>query len=310
MKRAGLPILIVLCTCMLAGPVARASIGGKDDKNIWQLLDFKEREIIEKLGITNETSKRMGVGIMQNALTRDEDPKVRATCAKILGRFEAKSASVALIWALKDTEVEVRKSAAQALGVLHERRALKPLTQLLKKEPDWAMRWTIVVAMRTMGDRRAAPLLIEPLLKDPDWRVRKETAVTLGALQDKRATKHLAQALSDPHEAVRAAAAGALGALGDKRALDALIEALKDKDPTVRAGAAAALGALGSRKAVTGLIECLGDENATVRANSAGALGVLGSSRAVGPLKELAASDPNLHVKQVCKDAIDQIKAH
>lgn len=310
MKRAGLAILIVLCACVLAGPAARASIGARDDKNIWQLLDFKERAIIEKLGITNETSKRMGVATMQNALARDEDPKVRATCAKILGRFGAKSASVALIWALKDANVDVRKSAAQALGVLHERRALKPLAQLLKKEPDWSMRWTIVVAMRTMGDRRAAPLLIEPLLKDPDWRVRKETAVTLGALQDKRATKHLAQALADPHEAVRAAAAGALGALGDKRALDALIEALKDENLTVRAGAAAALGALGSGKAVPGLIEGLNDENATVRAGCAGALGAIGSSRAIKPLKELVASDPNPHVKQVAQAAIDQIKAH
>ncbi len=293
--------------CLLAGLAGGASSSATDE-NPWQLLDFEDKEILAKIGITDETTKLIGIGIMQNALTRHRDTEVRATCAKVLGRFEAESAGQALVWALRDPHADVRNNAAQALGIIRERRALGPLAELLKKEPGWQNRVTIILAFKAIGDRRAGPVLAEALVKDPDWHVREKAAEAILELKAKRVSKQLIQALSDPHEAVRGKAAHALGAIKERHALDKLIELLNDPHPHARRCAADALGQLGSKKAVKPLIEGLKDSDAYVRRCCAHALGQIESGKAVKPLEELAENDPDDEVRKAAQDAIRRIE--
>lgn len=307
MNRARHRILIALCACLVAGlALPAAAAAGEED--FWQLLDFKDRETLEQLGITAETTKQAAIGIVQNALARHKDAAVRATCAKVLGRFEAKSAGEVLTRALADPNADVRRWAAQALGVIGEKRALQALAQLLKKDPSWQSRLAIVRALKMIGDRRGGAAVAEALVKDPDWRVRKEAADAISAMAGKRAAKHLLQALSDPHATVRAAAAAALGQMGERRALNKLIELLQDEDARARFTAAAALGKLASKKAVKPLIACLDDEDARVRSHCAIALGSIGSSKAIKPLQQLVENDPDEHVRDVAEEAIERIK--
>jgi HEAT repeat protein len=306
MKRGTGLLLVALAAGLVVGGAWRASCAA--GTNPWQLLDFKDKEVLAKIGITDETSEQMGIGILRNALGRHRDPEVRATCAKTLGRLDVKAAGQELTWALNDPSATVRNEAARALGVIGEKRAIGALSQLLKKEPSWENRMAIVAAFEALGDRRAGPVLAEALLKDPDWRVREKAAEALMELEEKRASAQLIQALSDPHEAVRAKAAQALGKLEDKGAVDKLIEVLGDPHPHVRNCAAGALGQIKSRKAVKPLIEGLKDEDAGVRKNCAYALGEIESSKAVDALEEIAENDPEEEVRTAAREAIKRIE--
>ena len=119
-----------------------------------------------------------------------------------------KTAVPALIKALKDSDKDVRKAAAEALGKI--------------------------------GDKSAVPALIKAL-KDGYWQVRTAAAAALGKIGDKSAVPALIEALKDKDSDVRTAAAEALGTIGDTRAVPALIEALKDWRSVSTAAAAAAL---------------------------------------------------------------------
>jgi len=308
MKRFIFPALIVLAVSILTITIAPAASNATKTDRVWQLVDFQEKAILQKLGITDQTSKQIGINIMQNALSRHKDPAVRAACAKILGRFEAKAAAAALTWALKDPNAEVRQWSAAALGIIKERRAIVQLTQLLKKDPAWQSRRAIVNALKNIGDRRAGPAVAECLVTDPHFRVRAEAPGALLALKDKRGAKQLLQALSDPHENVRAEAALVLGDFEYGGALVKLIELLKDKSATVRKNTVIALAKLDNRKAVEPLIATLGDENYVVRVQAASALGVLGRSKAIKPLQQVVKDDPEPKVRTAAQAAIEKIK--
>jgi len=220
------------------------------------------------------------------------------------------SAVEPLIAALKDTDHNVRRSAAEALAKLE----WQPATDLQRAYYLVAsQKWTeavklgpsavepLLVALKTgvgpedVAVRRAArealakigPLAVEPAiaaLKDKDTRLHSSAAGALGTLGDKRAVEPLIAALKHEYSPVRSKSASALGSLGDPRAVEPLIAALKDNDASVRRSAASALGKLGDERAVRLLIAALKDQDRSVRYSAASALGSLGDERAVEPL--------------------------
>ena len=67
---------------------------------------------------------------------RDADPEVRVEAVTVLARVSSpEPAGEALIVALGDPEATVRSRAARELGARSDRRAVGPLTALLKREP-------------------------------------------------------------------------------------------------------------------------------------------------------------------------------
>jgi len=131
-----------------------------------------------------------------------------------------------LIRALKDRHVDVRKSIAEALGMMGDQRAVEPLIEALKDENE-GVREVAALALGMMGDQRAVEPLIEAL-KDGCADVRGNAAEALGRLGDVRAAESLTQTLENGYRYVRENAALALGMMGDQRAVEPLIEAMKE----------------------------------------------------------------------------------
>ncbi len=170
------------------------------------------------------------------ALARDRtaNTDMRIKAIWLLGRLGAKRAVYALLAAVGDTDANVRRATAQALGELRNKRAVRPL--------------------------------LAAMVDDDDGEVRVAAAQALGALGDKRASEPLMSVLGNPAEdpRVRGMAAEALADLGDRRAVPSLIVALSDPSPEVRFWAAFALGELGDPLALADLERLAATDDAVV----------------------------------------------
>ena len=231
---------------------------------------------------------------------------------------EAEGAMSALIEALKDEKLSVRRDAALALGELRDEAAIDPLIKALKKARKWEFRIrpgsvqeSMRLALLKIGEVNADPFIMRlktgdaevrvivlgllaklkttkavdfiiPLLKDDHWGVRGSAADVLGMMGDKRAVEPLIATLKDKEQWVRISAARSLGMIADKRAVEPLISLLND-DKAVSA-AASALGEIKDKRASNPLVKCLKHENPWMRDCSAEALGKMKDVRAVEPL--------------------------
>lgn len=185
----------------------------------------------------------------------------------------------ALMAALKDADVEVRRVAAHSLGQLEDSRAVPGLIGALH-DSDADVRQQSAWALAQLEDKRATAPLAEAL-KDANVEVRRNAAWGLGQLEDKSAEAPLAAALKDSDTDVRRKAAWALGQLQLDRAPQALIDALSDKDADVRRTSAWALSQMGDARAVPALRAMLADSDADARRNAINALGQIRDSSAM-----------------------------
>jgi HEAT repeat protein len=203
-----------------------------------------------------------------------------------------------LIAVLKDSDSDVRKAGAWALGKIGDARAAEPLIAALK-DRNKDVRKAATKALGQIGDARG----VEPLvaaLKDTDLYVRYGAADALGQIGDARAVEPLIAALKDSD--ARWAVAEALGHIGDARAIEPLIAALKNGSSS----AGEALGRIGDARAVAPLIAALKDGDWHVRGAAAEALGKIGDARAVKPLIP-ALKDGELYVLRAAADALDKM---
>ena len=203
-------------------------------------------------------------GLIEALMYEDEDVRWRAVEA--LGEI-GKPAVEPLIGTLKDESSNVRSEAAWALvDTSKPAEALEPLNEACKES------YVLVGTIDTLGkigDKRA----VEPLtkvLKNENLFVRGRATVAL-AMIGKPAVESLIEALKDEVVNVRWCAAKALVKIG-KPAVKPLIEALQDKKSYVRSRSAKALGEIGDNRAVESLISALKDKDSDVREYAAEAL--------------------------------------
>jgi TonB family protein len=184
---------------------------------------------------------------------------ITACAVTALGQVPVKSAqsSARLIADLKNPSALARREAANQLGAIRARDALRALIEALS---------------------------------DKDATVREAAAFALGQISDRTVTEKLARALTDKDAEVRATTAFALGMIGDRRSLAALSKAQDDADASVRSSAIAALGLMQDEEAVDELIEMLEDSSFDVRYDAAWSLGQIGEPDADGPLRVAAAN--------------------
>ena len=170
-----------------------------------------------------------------------------------------------LIKLLTDTDSNVRRNAANALGKIGTEKAVDPLIAVLKdKDTDRNVRQSVADALGKIGTEKAIDPLIAVLNdEDMDWEVRQSTASVLCKIGKEKAIDILIAVLKDRDmdEDARQRAAYTLSEIGTKKAIDALIAVLNDKDMGwgVRRSAADALGKIGTEKAVNALIAVLKD---------------------------------------------------
>ena len=232
----------------------------------------------------------------------DKAGNARSNAAEALGMIGDKRTVELIITAIgnKNWRVRYNRDAVKTMIKFGDS-AVEPLIKALEDEV-WNVRYIAAEALRKIGDKRA----VEPLIKaleDKNTRIGSKTASALGEIRDKRAVLPLIKALEDEDENVRYIAAEALGKIGDKRAVEPLTKALEDE--YTRDSAVEALLRFGGG-AVEPLINTLKDKDEEVRYKAAKALGKTGDKRAVEPLIK-ALEDEYYSVRQNAAGALDKI---
>jgi hypothetical protein len=158
-------------------------------------------------------------------------------------RVKPEPAPAHLLADLKSKDQQVRRDAANALGGMRARRAVRALVDTLSdKEPS--VREASAFALGQISDPAATGLLI-PLLADSNADVRASAAYALGMIGDRKGLRALSYSLGDSDSGVRSSAIFALGLMQDEEAVDEIIEALDDSSFDVRYDAVWALGRIG-----------------------------------------------------------------
>lgn len=177
------------------------------------------------------------------ALRYREDVDVRKSAAKALGELGDQKAVEALIKALEDEVNSVRLSVISALGLLKDERAIKPLIAILKnrkEHPSW--QWEAAKSLAQIGTPALSPLV--EALQHSDASVRLKAAASLGWIGDVAAIKALITALDDKDDVVRRNAGDALVKIGTA-SIKSLVAVMSGKQVEARRGAAVALEQLG-----------------------------------------------------------------
>jgi hypothetical protein len=170
-------------------------------------------------------------------LAKNKDTDLQLQAVKALARIGT-PAVPALAELLKDQDLRVRKSAAEALGNIGSKsKAVVPtMVQLLMDERPWVRESALLDIGGIGPDAKAAvPALIE-LLDDKSYRW--DAAYTLGQIGPgaKESIPALTKLLKASDGQVRGIAVWALGNMGPdaNAAVPALKKILKDEDPNVR----------------------------------------------------------------------------
>ena len=239
----------------------------------------------------------------QLAALNDSDWQVRRTAAWALGRTRDKRAVGPLIAALKDRDWRVQRYAAWALGQVGLP-AVEPILEALKRD-DGIGRENATAALGVIGKPAVERLLIA--LHDANGRLRSLAAQALGKIKDRRALEPLIGVLKDEDAQVRRFAAGALGELQDARAVEPLTAAFKDRDAQVRIHVVDALWKINDRRVVEPLIDALKDEEVCVRRRASLALWERKDPRAVDSLVA-ALKDKDLEVRAYAARGLGELR--
>ena len=232
-----------------------------------------------------------------------EDLEVRRSAAVALGRIGDSRATSALVNTLDDESLTI--DAVMALGQIGDPNAVDGLLKLIGSE-DASLRQAAVSAVNSVMPPSMSERII-PLLHDLDPNVRESAVKIAGYFGYPDAAGALVELSRDENERVRCAAIEHLPFVEDERALDVLAHALKDETPNVRAAAARALANMDAPQAVARLIEGLSDEEVWVRYFSARALGRRRDEGSVEALQKVIETDEFNHVRIAALDSLGQI---
>ena len=218
----------------------------------------------------------------------------------------------ALIAALKDGDVEVRRAAAQSLSNLEDPRAIPAFIEALK-DSDAEVRTCAASALGEFEDKRAVPGLIA-LLKDPNTDVRHAALSSLGNFSDQVPVEAILTALADSDPDIKVSALNLVCSHDgddekpvDPRVIQAVIGLIGNPNANVRAQAIETISSLQLKEAPAGLLAAAKDKNPDVRQHVAEALGSIHDPRAVPTLKELV-QDPNADVRESAVEALGEIR--
>ena len=273
----------------------------------------------------------------------DDERTVRLAAADALNQLDPIGATDLLEDVLDDEDPDSRRAAAEALGFLGNRSAMRGLALVALYDDSEAVRQAAIQSLNKLDRDGAMELLLEELASDdPDSRV--AAAEALGLLGNREAIGPLVQVtLYDSIDRVRQATANALNTLDQPGATDVLLNALTVDDPIIRKAAAEALGFLRNRAtimpladvtlfddedsvrraaadsinkihrdihknpALDRLLESLASNDAPIRKVAAEALGFLGDRAAVGPLLDVILYDGNDSVRRAAAEALNEI---
>jgi beta-lactamase regulating signal transducer with metallopeptidase domain len=237
---ASLAVIALTVVALPAVSLARHQSGGSAESTRLSqpdVSDLKDADARRASPTSADTSRI--VQALIGAL-KDTNVEVRRAAVRSLANFEDRSAAPALRESLRDSDAEVRASAVEALGDMHDAASADAIAALIK-DPHRDVRSHAIEALTDL-ELTEAPAALLDALRDSDAEVRHQAVHAVGHFQDARAVPVLRALLDDPNGDVREGAVEALGEIRNEAAIQALIVALKAKDPKVRQAAADALG--------------------------------------------------------------------
>lgn len=131
------------------------------------------------------------IGLIHEATFQD-DPDVRWSAVRALGKVRSPEAIEALIDLLSDENEEIRIAAARSLADIGDRGAVPVLLQMLDGETNLAKAW-IADSLGRLADAEAVDALVS-LLGEDDVSVRIPAAKALGCIGDPRVLSILEKA--------------------------------------------------------------------------------------------------------------------
>ncbi len=162
---------------------------------------------------------------------RDEDWWVRERATEVLVNISGEQITEHIIELLDDSSDIVRRYAVEVLIRLKDLRAISPLAQAAKEDPDWWVQERAIEALGELGDRRATPVVVN-LLKNPS--VHWVCVQALCKLKDPRAVPYLGRMLTNSVGEFRLEVLKALDAIGTPEVVPEVQKVVNDIDKDVR----------------------------------------------------------------------------
>ncbi len=297
---------------IVRGRVAEVFFFSKDKAAMPALLDALKGEYFTvrsraALALSNMDDARVIPYLLP--LLKDDEDEVRSAACIAIAKFRDPSTfdEIANVL-LDDPKIEVRQSAARALGDTKHPAATSFLIEALHDSSWWFEREHVadlLNAIEKMGSAAVEPLI--EALADKEATVRKFAATLLGRLGDARAIEALGMALYDLHNEVRIAAAEALIKF-DAQSAALFIEALHHPEADIRENAVYALSKINDQRAVALIIEMLQDPDRGVQKQALSSLGELRDPRAIPALQIIAANRADREMSMRAKKILEALK--
>ncbi len=309
---------ILTKTLATAHPIVRGRVSevfgmSKDRSAIPALLDALKGEYF-----TVRSRAALALGNIGDAsvipallpLLKDNDGEVRMTACVAIAKFRDPSTFDDITNVLLDDPmIEVRQSAARALGETRHPAAIPFLMEALRDSSWWFEREQaaedLLTAIENMGAAVVEPLI--EALGDKEGTVRKYAAIMLGRMGDLRAIEELGMTLYDLHNEVGKAAAEALAKFGAP-AVDIFIEALNHPEAEIRENLVASLSKIQDVRVFPILLEMLRDPARDVKLQALQALSELRDQRAIPALREIASNRADRELSMLARQIIESMK--
>jgi HEAT repeat protein len=210
---------------------------------VWpQVSPRRKHTLLEDLEDLAEADTLTSFDDLARSLLADTDPHVRARAIRLLWECDdAKLVPVYLNILNKDEDVEVRSTAANALGQFVYMGELDKIPAELHHKIERQLLAATTSSKETLVRRRALESLgyserpeVVPLIeaayreKDPDWMV--SALLAMGRSCDNRWRKQVLSQLRSPSEDIRSEAIHAAGELELQSARPVLLDILEDED--------------------------------------------------------------------------------
>ncbi len=205
------------------------------------------RDTVLDLRDLGQPATEMLLQVLQDPASAWQAPALR-----VLERLREPQAVAPLISIMQSAaDLELRKKAIHALGLIGVTTAIEPLAAVLVTAEDDSLRETIVDALGEIGDLAAVPPLLQAL-EDVAPKVRTAAVSGLGRLagEDPRVLAALLNTRHDIDAGVRGMCIHWIAHIKADAVVPALIAALSDVDEYVRSQAVYGLAGAGDARAL------------------------------------------------------------
>lgn len=194
---------------------------------------------------------------------------------------------------LRDRDATVRASAARGLWDSDDRIVIRPLVELLGKDPSPEVRAAAATTLGKFAEMAEEGKLIKrdgqrisdalmAVIENPDEEnhTRRRAIEAIAPISSERVRETILQSYNDDDPKMQQSAIYAMGRSSDSRWLPTVLHETSHRDAAIRYEAAIACGYLGDDETVPHLINMLNDEDSQVQLAAVRSLGNIGGDLA------------------------------